>query len=241
MADHPAARARQSRDLVAGLDPFELFCAYHLGLFGHDAVGFKNLHDVARHFAVSMRERAGVRGSPGRRPHTEVLRGPSSSPPGASSSTAASAGESDGAPASGGGASMLASTATSAGAAGGVGVVGHGGCLHGPQAVEAQLTEGGDEILAYELIGEGLVPEHEARLAGRGVLRLAQQGGEVVGEGGGHVAGEGAVEAGHEPAPRDHVHPEALELVGLHAGAQVEAVIDLTNGQNPRLLSWRAL
>lgn len=50
--DHPAERARRSRRLVHGLDPFELFCAYHLGLFPDGSVRFANLHQVAQAFGV---------------------------------------------------------------------------------------------------------------------------------------------------------------------------------------------
>ena len=36
------------------LDPFDLFCAYHLGLDGQGRVRFSNIHDVARRFATTV-------------------------------------------------------------------------------------------------------------------------------------------------------------------------------------------
>ncbi len=36
------------------LDPFDLFCAYHLGLDGAGRVRFANIHDVARRFATGV-------------------------------------------------------------------------------------------------------------------------------------------------------------------------------------------
>ena len=50
---HPAARARSEGRLVAGLDPFALFCAYHLGITEDGRYRFQNVHDVARRFGVA--------------------------------------------------------------------------------------------------------------------------------------------------------------------------------------------
>jgi hypothetical protein len=36
-----------------GITPFELFCAYHLGITADDGYQFQNLHDVARRFGCS--------------------------------------------------------------------------------------------------------------------------------------------------------------------------------------------
>ncbi len=36
-----------------GITPFELFCAYHLGITAEDGYSFQNLHDVARRFGCS--------------------------------------------------------------------------------------------------------------------------------------------------------------------------------------------
>jgi hypothetical protein len=36
-----------------GITPFELFCAYHLGITADDGYCFQNLHDVARRFGCS--------------------------------------------------------------------------------------------------------------------------------------------------------------------------------------------
>lgn len=38
------------------LDPFALFCAYHLGLGPDGKVRFSNVHDVARRFGVAPEE-----------------------------------------------------------------------------------------------------------------------------------------------------------------------------------------
>jgi len=51
-APHPAELARASGRLVAGIDPFALFCAYHLGLTEQGGYRFQNIHDVARRFHV---------------------------------------------------------------------------------------------------------------------------------------------------------------------------------------------
>jgi transposase-like protein len=40
-------------DLAFGLDPFELFCAYHLGITPENTYRFQNVHDVAKRFGVS--------------------------------------------------------------------------------------------------------------------------------------------------------------------------------------------
>ena len=42
--------------MAAPLDPFALFCAYHLGLDASGGVRFAHLHDVARRFAVTTDE-----------------------------------------------------------------------------------------------------------------------------------------------------------------------------------------
>lgn len=49
---HPALRALQSKRFVDGIDPFALFCAYHLGLFPDGRARFAHIHDVARAFSV---------------------------------------------------------------------------------------------------------------------------------------------------------------------------------------------
>jgi len=36
-----------------GITPFELFCAYHLGITADDRYQFQNLHDVAKRFGCS--------------------------------------------------------------------------------------------------------------------------------------------------------------------------------------------
>jgi hypothetical protein len=36
-----------------GITPFELFCAYHLGITADDGYRFQNLHDVAKRFGCS--------------------------------------------------------------------------------------------------------------------------------------------------------------------------------------------
>lgn len=41
---------------VHGIDPFELFCAYHLGLTPDGRYRFMNVHDVAKLFRVSPGE-----------------------------------------------------------------------------------------------------------------------------------------------------------------------------------------
>ncbi|MEW5849216.1 MAG: hypothetical protein AB2A00_10390 [Myxococcota bacterium] len=52
--------ARVARELaenkVFGLDPFELFCAYHLGITAENTYRFQNVHDVAKRFGVGPAE-----------------------------------------------------------------------------------------------------------------------------------------------------------------------------------------
>ena len=36
-----------------GITPFELFCAYHLGITADDGYRFQNIHDVAKRFGCS--------------------------------------------------------------------------------------------------------------------------------------------------------------------------------------------
>ncbi len=36
-----------------GIDPFALFCAYHLGITADDGYAFQNIHQVAKRFGVS--------------------------------------------------------------------------------------------------------------------------------------------------------------------------------------------
>ncbi|MFZ9886138.1 MAG: hypothetical protein ACO3JL_01445 [Myxococcota bacterium] len=52
--EHPARRAERGEGVVCGLEPFPLFCAYHLGLTGPQSYRFMNIHQVARHFEVSV-------------------------------------------------------------------------------------------------------------------------------------------------------------------------------------------
>jgi hypothetical protein len=53
-SEHPAATALRLRTFVAGIEPFALFCAYHLGLFRDGSVHFANVHDVARAFSTDV-------------------------------------------------------------------------------------------------------------------------------------------------------------------------------------------
>ncbi|MBM4320044.1 MAG: hypothetical protein FJ125_08800 [Deltaproteobacteria bacterium] len=46
-------RCGQNEKVVFGIDPFELFCAYHLGLTPDGSYRFMNVHDVAKLFRVS--------------------------------------------------------------------------------------------------------------------------------------------------------------------------------------------
>lgn len=55
-AEHPARRAEAGFGLVAGIDPFALFCAYHLGITPENTYRFQNVHEVARRFRVSAEE-----------------------------------------------------------------------------------------------------------------------------------------------------------------------------------------
>lgn len=55
-ADHPARRAEAGEGVVAGIDPFALFCAYHLGITAENTYRFQNVHEVARRFGVSSEE-----------------------------------------------------------------------------------------------------------------------------------------------------------------------------------------
>jgi len=51
-APHPAMAALASGRFTEGIDPFALFCAYHLGLFPDGRARFAHIHDVARAFSV---------------------------------------------------------------------------------------------------------------------------------------------------------------------------------------------
>lgn len=42
--------------MVAGIEPFALFCAYHLGITAENTYRFQNVHEVARRFGVSVDE-----------------------------------------------------------------------------------------------------------------------------------------------------------------------------------------
>lgn len=52
-AEHPARRAERGHGVVHGIDPFALFCAYHLGITDENTYRFSNVHQVARRFGVS--------------------------------------------------------------------------------------------------------------------------------------------------------------------------------------------
>lgn len=54
--DAPDPNAADADAPEGPLDPFALFCAYHLGLFPDGRVAFGNVHDVARAFRVSVAE-----------------------------------------------------------------------------------------------------------------------------------------------------------------------------------------
>ncbi len=45
-----------AKNLQFGLDPFELFCAYHLGITPQNTYKFQNVHDVAARFGVGPGE-----------------------------------------------------------------------------------------------------------------------------------------------------------------------------------------
>lgn len=53
---HPARRAERGHGVVSGIDPFALFCAYHLGISAENSYRFQNVHEVARRFGVSSDE-----------------------------------------------------------------------------------------------------------------------------------------------------------------------------------------
>lgn len=53
---HPARVAEERRVLVAGIEPFALFCAYHLGITAENRYRFQNVHEVARRFGVRVDE-----------------------------------------------------------------------------------------------------------------------------------------------------------------------------------------
>lgn len=53
---HPSRRAELEDELVAGIEPFALFCAYHLGITEANGYRFQNVHEVARRFAASVEE-----------------------------------------------------------------------------------------------------------------------------------------------------------------------------------------
>lgn len=53
---HPARRAERGHGVVSGIDPFALFCAYHLGITAENRYRHQNLHEVARRFGVSSDE-----------------------------------------------------------------------------------------------------------------------------------------------------------------------------------------
>ncbi len=57
MADrvpHPCEVAESTGRLVHGIEPFALFCAYHLGITAENRAVFQNIHHVARRFATSV-------------------------------------------------------------------------------------------------------------------------------------------------------------------------------------------
>jgi hypothetical protein len=53
--EHPARLAARGQAYL-GIDPFELFCAYHLGITAENHYRFQNLHQVARRFGVEAEE-----------------------------------------------------------------------------------------------------------------------------------------------------------------------------------------
>lgn len=53
---HPSRRAELHGDFIAGIEPFALFCAYHLGITDENRYRFQNVHEVARRFAASVDE-----------------------------------------------------------------------------------------------------------------------------------------------------------------------------------------
>lgn len=56
LARHEAAEKLAFRLMADGIDPFTLFCAYHLGLDAQGRARFAHLHDVARRFGVAPDE-----------------------------------------------------------------------------------------------------------------------------------------------------------------------------------------
>lgn len=52
-AGPPAARPLPELARKHGIDPFELFCAYYLGITEDDRYEFQNIHQVARRFGTS--------------------------------------------------------------------------------------------------------------------------------------------------------------------------------------------
>jgi hypothetical protein len=54
--EHPARRAERGIGVVSGIDPFALFCAYHLGITDENTYRFQNVHQVARRFGVGADE-----------------------------------------------------------------------------------------------------------------------------------------------------------------------------------------
>ena len=51
---HPSRQAELEGDFVAGIEPFALFCAYHLGITEENRYRFQNVHEVARRFGASV-------------------------------------------------------------------------------------------------------------------------------------------------------------------------------------------
>jgi hypothetical protein len=54
--EHPARRAERGQGRCSGIDPFALFCAYHLGITDENTYRFQNVHEVARRFGKSSDE-----------------------------------------------------------------------------------------------------------------------------------------------------------------------------------------
>jgi hypothetical protein len=53
--EHPA-KVAEREGAYLGIDPFALFCAYHLGITAENRYAFQNLHQVARRFGVDASE-----------------------------------------------------------------------------------------------------------------------------------------------------------------------------------------
>lgn len=53
---HPARLAEQNARFQSGLEPFALFCAYHLGIGEDNRCRFQNVNEVARRFGVGVSE-----------------------------------------------------------------------------------------------------------------------------------------------------------------------------------------